>query len=353
MKKKVLIFAYRAYGDWVYTLPALNVLFDNPELELYIDLNWKGFQLFQNDPRFHQISLFQFEQCKPEELAEDTKNHYQALIDQVKPDIIYNFNNSLEKYCIVDRSQPLFHEPLGARRMQLGDKNFYDAVFNVSGIPRPSKLKLDGLHFTPEELEIGEVWRKEHAEQFILIVPIAGSGSHKIFYEGPEFIEWVVNSHPDVVVYVTGNKEDFDEIKVKSDRVFNACSNINIKQAMFMTKYADMVIGAENGVTVAAGMWGTPKIMLCTASSVYQCTGYTDNDFSIQAMSHCSPCHRSIYVGEDCQNHHKQPDGSSIHPECIFRFNLDDIKERFEHVYNAYQSQKSTVRLREGLLSEV
>jgi len=241
----------------------------------------------------------------------------------------------LETACIAEKYQDIFYAPIQERRDTIGQFNFYDSVFMQCGLFPPLKPKLDEFYFDDEEIAWGEKWRSRNKDKFILIMPITGSCFHKLYTELPRLTHDILTRYEDAVIYLTGDEVN-KESAWEHPRIHNICGKPSIKQAFMMTKHADMVIGGETGIVASAGMWGTPKIMLCTATSVYQATKYHENDFSIQAQTECSPCHRSIYGPDDCQN--IKVDGGFVYPKCIESFDYDYILDRVDYVYRNLRS---------------
>jgi len=336
--EKLLLIGYRAYGDWIYSVPVLPYLFER--YDVYVDLNMKGFELFHNDPRFKRITLFELEKYPLDQVIDLARERWDELGRTLKPDRTINLWRTLETECIAERYQDIFHGSLGERRSFLAGKNFYDAVFRRCNIPVPEKIKLDCFYFDEHETAWGQRWRKRHEDEFVLIMPMTGSCWHKMFTRFPELVSEILDRYEDAVIYVTG--DDTNKGSMWSHpRIKNAMGYAPVKQIMLMAKHADMVIGPETGVVAAAGMWGTPKIMLCTASGVYQTCKYHDNDFSIQSDVYCSPCHLSVYGPSDCLTVLK--DGDISYPACIEAFSIEEIMGKVDYVYrnlrrNIYQA---------------
>jgi len=329
MKQKLLLIGYRAYGDWIYTLPAINELLK--VYDIHLEINIKGHELFHGDPRFTGITVCEFERYPEDQIERLIKERQERLIADLKPDRVLNINGTLEVQCIAERFQDEFHLPVIERQRIFGGRNFYEAVFERCGLPIPETMELEGLYFTPEQLEWADRWRERHKDQFVVIVPFAGSRCHKVYHEMPRLTREILERHPDAFIYLAGDA-GLTKATWKHERIRHTC-NTPIKQVILMTKQADMVIGGETGLMVAAGMWGTPKVMLCTASSIFQTTKYHKNDFSMQAKIGCSPCHRAIHTAEDCESMVYDDKGEALYPACVKRFDYDEILQKVDHVH--------------------
>lgn len=328
-KPKLLLTAYRAYGDFIYSSPVLPYLFE--KYDVFCDMNLKGDHLFHDDPRFAGKAVFIFENKPTEEFDRLAAERRVAMREQVKPDVEIDLNGTLEGACIARREQPEYHRPVGDRRVIFGSNGFYDAVFKRCGVPLPDALDLEGLWFPPELLDWGVRFNRAHKDQFVVLIPIKGSSIHKNFRNWKEVVLDIVGAYPDALVYLTGDDKalagDFTHPRVKM--LFS--DSMPIKQAVLLTKHVDMVIGPETGLLVAAGMWGTPKVMMTSASSVWQVAQYSRNDFSFQLPWPCSPCHLSVFNIGDCETP-MNLEGEVI-PSCVSWFPTDQIMRRVNYVH--------------------
>jgi ADP-heptose:LPS heptosyltransferase len=328
-KPKLLLTAFRAYGDFIYSCPVLPYLFE--KYDVFCDMNLKGDHLFHDDPRFAGKALFIFEDKLDQDFQTLADERKIAMRAQVKPDAEIDLNGTLEGACIARREQPEYHRSVGDRRVIFGSNGFYDAVFKRCGIPVPDALDLEGLWFPPELLEWGVKFNQANAGKFVVLVPVKGSSIHKHFRNWKEVVLEILGDYPDALVYLTGDDKTlvggFTHPRVKmlfSDKV-------PFKQMVLLTKHVDMVVGPETGLMVAAGMWGTPKVMMCSASSVWQTSQYTRNDFSIQLPWACSPCHLSVFELADCEA--PMSEGDEKFPSCVSRFPVGQIMRRVRYVH--------------------
>ena len=328
-KEKLLIIGYRAYGDWLYFSAVLPYLFD--KYEVHIELNRKGYELFHDDPRFAGITLFEFEHFPKEDMEKRVFARWKAVEEEIKPDKVINLWRSLETECIAEAYMPEFNLSTKERQALYGHKGFYKAVFDKCEIPMPEVFREDRLFFTDSQLVWAEKWREEHQNDFVIMMNIAGSCSHKVYPEMPRLIFDVLDKYPNAYIYMTGDAS-VAHAQLDHPRIRKTCGDTPIKQIVLMAKHADYVFGGETGVLVAAGMWGTPKTMLCTASGLKQTCGDDDNDYSIQAEIKCSPCHKAVYCISDCEN--MVVDGEDTYPICIMSFPYEKIMSTVEEVYN-------------------
>lgn len=341
-KPKLLIIAYRAWGDWLYTCPIIPYLAE--KYDLYLECNWKVYNLVSNDPRFKWVSYFLYERYPQHKWGQLFEERWKKLETDLKPDRVLNLNGSLEVECITQWLQPEHEWPLDKKRKVFGARNFYDAVFKRCQLDIPEKLKIDEIYYSQDEIDIVEKWHKRTKDKFKILMPMTGSTSQKVLHSWKEWSNYFVQRYPNAVVYLVGDhrcQKSVNDANITHPRIKNICGlDAPIKQIFLMTKYADYVIGPETGVVVSAGMWGVPKTMLCTTSSTYQCTKYHKNDHSIQSPMACSPCFSAIYHIEDCREMYGDLKKKIHYPACSKSF---DIKRVVPFIDEQYKKKFSTV----------
>lgn len=329
-RETLLLIGYRAYGDWLYAIPALPQLFS--KYDVVLEMNTKGYELFHDDPRFKAKMVYNIEKYLDDNEAERKVNeHWDKLIADIKPDKVINLWRSLETSCISEAYMPIHWADAETRREAYGDKSFADAAFERLECTIPDNFDNGGLYFTDRQIEVIGSWRKKHTGQFVVMMPLAGSSSHKDLPILKDVALHIVNRYPNAFIYLMGD-ESLSNYPLHHERIKSLCGVVPYKQACLMTKSADLVIGPETGLLVAAGMYGAHKICLCTASGINQIAKYHRNDYSIQADIACSPCHRAVYTVADCEN--IVDNGDMPYPKCAVSFDFDKIVLAIEQVYN-------------------
>lgn len=336
MKPKLLLIAYRAFGDWIYAAPVLPYLFE--KYDIYLETNPKTFQLVEDDPRFKEITVFDFSSIPQDDWGSAFAHRWAKRREEVQPDAEITLNGTLEVNAIAERGYPNWDWPLAARRAVYGDKDFYEETFRRCNVPFPENFDPgQGLYFTGEQLAWGEHWKAEQQGRFTVIIPVAGSTMHKTFHNYEHIVWTILNMDLSAQVYIAGDTQLAGKV-IKHKRVFDMCTDVPIKQAILMTKHADYVIGPETSLLVAAGYWGTPKSLLATTSGVNQMVEHHKNDYSLQAPIYCSPCHRAVYKEEDCQTRVYSEKGEFLTPACAKMFNQENLQGVIFNVYNKWKA---------------
>jgi hypothetical protein len=287
---------------------------------VFLETNNKGYQLFHDDPRV-SLTHYDINAVPVEQQLPIAQERWAKLEEELEPDRVINLWQTLETECIAERHQDAFFLPVTERREIFGNKNFYEAVGERCGMDVPDDLT--GLYFTERQITWAKKWRASISMPVVLVV-LAGSCAQKVYPRSPELMMELAQK---AKVYILGD-DSTAGLEFEHPNIKNLSGVIPIKQAILMTKYADFVFGGETGLLVAAGMWGTPKTMLCTSASVYQACKYHENDYSLQADIPCSPCHRAIYTQADCES--LDCEGEDCYPACTSAFDYDTIRGAIE-----------------------
>lgn len=323
MRRKVFVLRYGAYGDLLYILPVIGRLHAAGD-EIYLHTGNRGIEIFIHDPR---IAEKQFHEPLTEK-PEHTGNVLKTLLEKVQPDVFLNLSETIETLIIPRKGDPMFDWTIEHRRAMNAGLSFYDYPMMIAELPR-MKGECGTMAFTDREALWVETWRKSHRNDFVVLMCLAGSTFQKRFPQQREIAQYIIDCYPDAHLYLTADKETLERFPGIDGRGRSyVMKGAPFRQALLMARYADYVIGPETGLLVGAGMWGTPKTMLCTTSSVHQCTDGHRKDLSLQAEISCSPCMRAIYEEGDCYIPLHQ--GATL---CNFKFDTEKIKRGIEHVY--------------------
>jgi ADP-heptose:LPS heptosyltransferase len=146
--------------------------------------------------------------------------------------------------------------------------------------------------------------------------------------------------HPEVL-YITVGGQPEKLLELASDdspNYLHKCGRWTIRNVAAAVKYADLVVGPETGVLNMAGCFSTPKITMLTHSSWANLCKYWDNDYSVQSRQSCSPCHRMIYMENDCPK-----DEQFKVCRCASQFDPTDILPKMKEVFKKWRRLNSTL----------
>jgi ADP-heptose:LPS heptosyltransferase len=296
---KVLVVRYGAFGDQIYISPLLRTLAEEG-YAVDLECNWKGLQIHHDNPFLNQITLFE---PSTKEVVEAVK-HDQMFIDKriqkkVKDyDRIISLQSSLENALIEPRNAAGYYSPLYQRRAKNAQTNYYDQTYLWAGYEPNGKS--GEVYFTEDEHKVVGEWIAKRKHRYLVVWALRGSMYQKAtFWWARRVIEEFCERHPEALVVTMGDKL-CRQIEFDHPQVVNKAGRWPFRQSLLFTKYADMVVTPETGLGVAAGTFGTSKIMLLTAASIKNVTGNDDNDFSLQSPAFCSPCTRAILDTYSC-----------------------------------------------------
>jgi ADP-heptose:LPS heptosyltransferase/SAM-dependent methyltransferase len=352
-KKPILIVGYRAFGDAIFGLPLLEHIrstYPSSEYHIHADLNLKAEHIFHNHPAIDSISLYEPDNGDPETRWSRAEERWANIHRELHPVHTFNFQNTIERGCIANPEEPEFKWTNAQRAEKYGKTNFVLNHFEKFGITPPASLysgHLGEMSFSDAEKEWAVEWRSKHRDDFVVILPIAGTTAQKFIPYLEIASHLMIQNHPNAIIYLAGDIVDRSGAWF-GERVIPAF-NSSFRQLALMTRYADLVIGAETGLLAAAGMWGTPKICFANTSSLYQLVHLTQNDYSIQSTAECSPCYKACYTTDHCPKTIEQL------PYCSVMFDYEQVEKNIETIYRAnrfrdrfpdfqYRDVKQTIR---------
>lgn len=329
--KKCLVIRWCAYGDAFYMLPALEALRKDYDY-LHLETGTRGYTLFEHNPIFHKVTSFDVTKYDPKNRIDAAALRWKSLEEANDWDLVVNFIGCMEVSCMADDNRDEFFYSREHRRKIFGGRNFYDSHFERIGYPVPSPFNTGTIYFTEEILAWMNTWRKRHSEDFIIAMPVNGSTPQKFPQYLRELALEIRASFPTAKFVLMGleGSEQFG-FTLESGGILQSAGKWPYMQSLALMKMADYVIGPETGLLAGAGLFGTPKSMLCTSAGVSTVTTHHANDFSVQSTAPCSPCYRGIYNPELCNwREHKL----GMMPECNYVTNFARIMEGVQFAWN-------------------
>jgi ADP-heptose:LPS heptosyltransferase len=331
-----LVIRWGAYGDLLFTLP----LFEHLKRKygyLHLETTKQGKELFRDNPTFDAITSFDIFDFPEHERTGVSFLRWSAM-ENCDWEHTINTWRSLEYLCAVEEYQPEYSWPREKRRAKF-DIPYHEGPWIVAKETIPEPFDCGTFHFSPDNVWWMKSWKERHRDEFIIAMPMGGSTHQKQPVGLKEVAREILDTYPTAKIFLLGDAKGRDrEFAFGDGRVCQMCGTASILHAIAITKMADYVIGAESSLTVAAGMFGTPKTAICTASSVQQVTKYHKNDFSIQATTSCSPCLRAVYKTDWCL---MRDFGSGEVPACNGEWETGRI---MEGVKFAWECKLSGVR---------
>lgn len=346
-KTRCLTIRWGAYGDLLYCLPTLEAL-KREYGYLHLETGSRGKMLFAHHPAFDRISEFDVGKYPVAEHMKVAELRWKALED-AGWDKVVNFWRCLEVSCIAEEGQEEFFYPRERRKEIFSGRNFYETHFRKAGLPIPEPFDCGTFHFDDATAFWMEKWKKDHGDTFSVAIALCGSTGQKVPFYMKELAREIIDSFPGTNIYLVGNKEaQSQEFTFGEKNVCHTSGTWSYLQSLALMKLVDYVIGPETSLLVGAGMFGTPKSMICTSCGVEQATKYHKNDFSIQSTYKCSPCYRAIYnyQGKASQRFCNFEETHLGHiPGCNLYYDKNKILEGVEFAYNVRGLRRSIERI--------
>jgi ADP-heptose:LPS heptosyltransferase len=336
------------YGDMMYALPVLERLKADYGY-LHLETTSRGYELLKHHPAFDRISYASLELFPPAEWDKMADARWKLFKDEIDWDRAINFWRCLEFSCIPEEHQEAWHWEREKRRIMFGDKNFYDEHWKraYTGIEDIDRSYCGTMWFSEDTAEWMRYFKYKYRDRFIVAMPLAGSTGQKCPHDVLNVIGHRLEAlYPEILIVQMGGREEvpFQFALEGKGKVVWAANTYPYLQSLSICKIADFVVGPETSLLVGAGLFGTPKSMLCTASGYEQATAYHKNDFSIQSLAPCSPCHRAIYHSKICNIL-----DSSYGPTqaCNTHFDITRVLEGAKYAYDM-RRLRQTVEVLDG-----
>lgn len=339
--KTAYIVRYGAYGDHVHMSNVIKAL-DELGYHITFEYNHKGLQLHPDNPRVDRHVPFEPSRLKkdPDKLA-FWKRH-----DVLKKeyDLYVNFSGSLETALISPEEYPEYFWPLHLRRAKNANICYYDQSMIWAGLTDRKYMGWTGEIFhRKEDHEFIKNWLAPYKDKFMILWGMRGTMWQKAVYPiAKDICDEFLKRHPNSIIITTGDNY-CKQWEWDHPKVVHKSGRMPFRQAFLVSRYVDMVVTPETGLGIAAGMYGTPKIMLLTAASLRNVVGNDINDYSLQSDAWCSPCTRAIYNMDNCPTmefYSFKVQGEKIKLPICINFKKERVLQRMEEIVEARVPRK-------------
>jgi ADP-heptose:LPS heptosyltransferase len=285
--KKVLVIRYGAYGDMIIITPVMKKL---KEEGYYVILNTtkRGKEVFAGSPYVDEIKEHD-EKIPIEQLTD----HWKALEEEIRPDRLINFSESLECNVALHPIQPEYNYTKD-ERFAIANRNYYDVTEKWAGLEGCQKIP--ELFFSHSELE--EAGKYLRPNKFNILWQLSGSAKQKVYPWTDYVIGEVLKNHKNVHFITTGDERCQLLESIDDPDITNLSGRVSVRIAMCLTGLVHLVVSPDTGILHASGCYETPKIGLLGHTTIENITKYFKNDYSIEAECACAPCFRLVYDHE-------------------------------------------------------
>ncbi len=329
MGRGCLAIRWGAYGDLLFALPVFEYL-KKKHGYLHLETTQQGKELFQHHPAFDAITAFNIFEFPENERTGVSFLRWSAM-ENCSWDRTVNLWRTLEGMCAVEEHQPEYGWPREKRR-KLFNIAYHDAPWIKIGEPIPAPFDCGSIYFPDDVLWWMKSWKMRHKDDFVIAMGVKGTTQQKQPEGLKELAREILDKYPTAKIWLLGDdKGKAREFTFGDGRVCHTCGTMSLLHSFGVVKMADFMIGAESCLTVAAGLFGTPKTALCTATDINQVVKYHKNDFSVQAKTPCSPCLRAVYKTDWCL---MRDFGSGEVPACNGEWDKKRILEGVEFAWN-------------------
>jgi ADP-heptose:LPS heptosyltransferase len=261
-------------------------------------------------------------------------------------DKFINLSESIErKWLFIKSDKEKYYASDKERRLMAGNVNYYKDTLAIGGYtdienPRPE------LFPSTAERKWCLDFRLRHKDDFLIMWNLSGSAPHKAWMQAEECALSLLDQYADIQTITTGGEVSrLLEWNHPRNMKRSGEDGWNIRTAMLMCNYVDLVISPESGILNAAGCYETPKIGLLTHSNKQNLTSTFLNDYSIQADIPCYPCHRMIYpetLKETCPLA-KDSQGELPYAACAMAFDPKKVFNIIQDIYFDWHLKRKTI----------
>lgn len=330
--KTACVVRYGGIGDVIIATPVIRLLKEQG-YHVTVNTSENGREMLRNNPHVDRIIY----QGINEVANADLESYWGRLSKGF--DRFVNLSGTLEEALLMIKGRcPDYELPQDERRAKYGNINYYDHALKVAGIDARG---LNGeIYLTDDEEMNARVWRAALSGRFVVVWALGGSGPHKRFPWYAMAMEAFRREHPEVIfITVGGQPEKLLELAADEDPNFiHKSGRWTIRNVAAAIKYADLVVGPETGALNMAGCFPTPKICMLTHSSWANLCKYWENDYSVQSRQECSPCHRMVYMQNDCPK-----DERFKVCKCASEFDPNDLLPKMREVFRKWRRLNSTL----------
>jgi len=338
INKSCLFVRYGAYGDVLWSTPALRLLKREGWYIVYNCTEYSA-QVLRQNPHIDQF-LVQGKGVIPDDDVKDYLSEIGKSFDKT-----IHLSGSVEGSLLKIEGTPEFNWPHGKRHREC-NVNYMDRTMELAGFPK-AKSMLPELYFTDLEEELAKIFMSYYKDKFTILWSLSGSSIHKTYPWSAYAASYMLEKHDDVIIFTVGD-ELCKKIEWPHPRTVNKSGVWNIRDSMIMTKYVNLVIGPETGILNAASCFETPKIILLSHSSVENLTKYWHNCTNLTPHScSCYPCHRLIYSNPCPKEIMKLPDpetGMLMDMKvvrCVHNISPERVYDAFLKYYRNWKDKRN------------
>ena len=217
--------------------------------------------------------------------------------------------------------------------------NYYDRTLELGGYGHITGRSGE-LYFSSSEEKLAKKKRHKYRDKFIIAWTLSGSSLHKAYAYTEYVFGSILNNMPEAMIFTLGDALcEFFEVEFQSHPRFKGLAGKqSIRKSLILTKYADLVVGAETGVLNAAACFNTPKIVLLSHSSKENLTKYWTNTTALHALVPCYPCHILHFDSKSCILHPKLET-----PVCMTNLPMNMVYGAIEREYEKWKEKKNGI----------
>jgi len=310
--KRAAVVRYGAFGDLIQAASVFPLL-KAQGFHTTLYTTPRGWEVVKHDPNIDAVYLQDDDQVPNHRLPEFWAH------EEAKYERFVNLSESVEGtwLALPDRASGKWPVSMRQKYLNVNYMEFTQELAEVSG---PVRLK---FYATEEEKAWARKERKAMGADPLIVYALSGSAVHKVWAGMDGLIARILLEYPEARIVTVGDElsQMLEAGWQDEPRVVCKAGKYTIRQTLALLDVADMVIGPETGVLNAAANLPMPKVVLLSHSSPENLTKHWTNTEAIEPVNtSCYPCHRMIYLWNDC--HRDDATGTAV---CQASITLDRV----------------------------
>lgn len=317
------------YGAWGDVIQMSSILPKLKEEGYHITLYTvpRAYEVVKHEPLIDAVVL-----QDPEQVPNTWLGPYWEYIRK-KYDRFINLSESVEASLLAMPDRIPYTWNKETRHVYM-NRNYLEFTHEVAGVP----FDKPRMRFvaTADEKKWAEREKAKMGAAPLILWALSGSSVHKVWTYCDIVFRQILAVFPQAKIVTVGDancKNVLEPFWKDEPRIIKRSAEWTIRETMAFAQVCNLVVGPETGVMSAMAMELMPKIVLLSHSTVENLTKDWVNTQSLTGDAPCYPCHKMIYVWEQC-NRNKDTGGAEcmarITPQAVWEAVLRGLEVKIE-----------------------
>lgn len=214
--------------------------------------------------------------------------------ERVKYDRWINLVETVEGTCTITAGRLQHEWPAAAVRALVGQRNFYDVVSQVAGVP----AEIPRFYPTTEERALALAHLQGRGSRPVCVLAPIGSTISKRYPYTVELAQCLAADGWHVIIL---GDVAFEGVQWGTEHVVPLGNKLPLRMALTLCTMADLVVGQDTGLLHAAAWHAAiAKVVLLSVTNAYQLVRDWPNTATCYGAVPCWPCHKIHHSWATC-----------------------------------------------------